>query len=473
LLPHNFYSNLPQLTEMLYLLGLVTRSDIAAKLLHWCFGWLTAVAVYSIAARLWSRRVGVTAAALFYCEPFVQDLSQTARIDLATTFLATLAFGTLVTGLQETEDDRGLWLSALLAGGAVATKWIAIPVVLLPAGVFVLISRRSLWSTTTYCVLAIAAVVPWLAKNWLLAGNPVYPLLNNIFHSPHWTNEQAARFAQKHFATFGIEGLTQLGKLIWRYSFTEPFAVPLLLMVAPLLLLVRNAAPLVRRTAWLFILSYVGWFLLTYRPWRFLFPAFPLAALAGAYALEVVTKQKWLRLAVQTSIVVVMIIGLAEEMSVTLVDDESYHHVPPQMNFVEYALGQVGPGEFVERMGGGIYEPILWMNRHLPTTAKILYVGEARVYYARHPIVWSTAFDQHPLTAMLDKVENAAGLLDHMRQLGITHVYLNSSELTRLTKGYGYLAEINAQIVHDLLSNYAMPIHQRGGCTVYALKEPA
>ena len=79
-LPHNFYSNMPQLTEMLYLLAMVVRSDVAAKLLHWSFGLLSAMAVYSVASRRWSSRVGMTAAALFYAVPFVQDLSQTARI---------------------------------------------------------------------------------------------------------------------------------------------------------------------------------------------------------------------------------------------------------------------------------------------------------------------------------------------------------------------------------------------------------
>ena len=60
-LPHNFYSNLPQLTEMLYLLALVTRSGIAAKLLHFCFGLLSAAAIYAVAGKLWSRRIGALA----------------------------------------------------------------------------------------------------------------------------------------------------------------------------------------------------------------------------------------------------------------------------------------------------------------------------------------------------------------------------------------------------------------------------
>src|SRR5207244_343934 len=49
-LPHNFYSNMPQLTEMLYLLAMTVRSDVAAKVLHWTFGVLSAAAVYAVAA---------------------------------------------------------------------------------------------------------------------------------------------------------------------------------------------------------------------------------------------------------------------------------------------------------------------------------------------------------------------------------------------------------------------------------------
>ncbi len=141
-LPHNFYSNMPQLTEMLYLLAKTTTSDIAAKLLHWLFGLLAAATVYGVAQRLWSKAAGLTAAALFYCTPFLQDLGQTARIDLATAFFATLAFGALVLWMEEEEKRDLLWLSALGVGGAAATKWPAIAVVLLPAAAGVIFRRK-------------------------------------------------------------------------------------------------------------------------------------------------------------------------------------------------------------------------------------------------------------------------------------------------------------------------------------------
>ena len=169
-LPHNFYSNLPQLTEMLYLLAKTMTSDIAAKMLHWLFGLLGALAVFGVARRLWSRAVGLTAAALFYCTPFVQDLGQTARIDLATAFFATLAFGALVIWNEDERRDL-VWLSALCAGAAVATKWTAIPVVLLPL-VILLAFRRKFRLLPVFGLLAMAVVAPWLVKNWLLTGNP-------------------------------------------------------------------------------------------------------------------------------------------------------------------------------------------------------------------------------------------------------------------------------------------------------------
>ena len=222
-LPHNFYSNLPQLTEMLYLLALRLSSGSAAKILHWSFGLGTAGVVYALATRWWTRRIGLTAAALFYCLPFVGSLSAMANIDLATAFYAGLAFGA---GLLWVEQDavrsgnapatnpRLLWLAALAAGMAVATKWTAVAVVLLPLAVLLAGTAKPLRVLPVFCLLAAVPVLPWVAKNWLLMDNPVYPMFNGLFHSPYWSAGQAAVFAEKHYAHFGGEGWRQLGSLI-------------------------------------------------------------------------------------------------------------------------------------------------------------------------------------------------------------------------------------------------------------------
>ncbi len=378
-LPHNFYSNLPQLTEMLYLLALVMRSGIAAKLLHFSFGLLSAAAIFAVVGKLWSRRVGVLAAALFYCVPFVQDLSQTARVDLATTFFATLAFGGV---LLACEGDHWIRLAGLMAGSAIATKWPAIAVVFLPAAIFLLTSRRSV---IVFWFLSLVCVLPWFCKNWLLAGNPIYPLWSL---SEHWNATQAAVFAQKHYARFDWTGWRELFERAWHYSFAENGAAPVLLITVPLCLLVRGNRWL-RQVVGLFLLAYIGWWALTFRPWRFLFPTLPLAAMLGAYALE--SAGRWCRRVV----LMVLVVGLTRMALVTLA---------------------------LEQIPGNVFAPVVWMNENLPATAKILYVGEARIALSRHAVVWATAFDQFPADATN----------------GLTHVYWNSSELNRLHDHYGY-----------------------------------
>ena len=468
-LPHNFYSNLPQLTEMLYLLATTMTSDIAAKMLHWLFGVLGAVAVFGVARRLWTRAVGLTAAALFYCTPFVQDLGQTARIDLATAFFATLGFGALVIGIEEEKRDL-IWLSALCTGAAVATKWTAIPVVLLPS-ILLLAFQGNLRRIPAFCFVAGAMVVPWLLKNWLLAGNPVYPLFHHWFPNPHWTAQQAEVFSDKHSPTFGWAAVGQFFWFLWNYSFTETGAIPLLLMTAPLVLLVLRFEPAARRAGWLVAGAYVSWFCFTFRPWRFLFPAFGIAAVVGAFAMDRLSRDRMARLGLRLSVGLVILGSLATLALNDLVDAENPDRVPPQMDFIQYTLGQFTRDEFIARMGKGVLEPVIWMNENLPRNSKVLYVGEARLYYAQQPVLWSTTFDQHPLTAMSNEARSADELLAMLRAEGVTHVYVNFAELARLEKNYGYMLSANWDLIRSTLQSHAIEVHRTARGVVYELGE--
>ncbi|MGO9245018.1 MAG: ArnT family glycosyltransferase [Verrucomicrobiia bacterium] len=470
-LPHNFYSNMPQLTEMLYLLAKTTTSDIAAKLLHWLFGLLAAATVYGVAQRLWSKAVGLTAAALFYCTPFVQDLGQTARIDLATAFFATLAFGALVLWMEEEEKRELLWLSALGVGGAAATKWPAIAVVLLPAAAG-MIFRRKYRLLAGFVLVVVAVVAPWLVKNWLLTGNPVYPLLYRLFPNPHWNAEQALIFSERHAPMFGLATVTELFTLPWKYSFVEAGAVPLLLLTTPLLLLVPHAQPAAKRAGWLFVGSYAGWFCFTFRPWRFLFPAFGMAAVAAAFAMEKLGKDAMVRITMRVSVGLVMAASLTSLALNDLVDVGDPSRTPPQMSFAQYALGQFTRDEFVASVGKGVLEPIIWMNENLPAGAKVLYVGEARAYYAKQSVVYSTAFDQNPLTAMSRAARTPEELVAALRTQGITHVYVDYPELNRLRHGYSYMTDANWSLIKDVLDQeqFAKAVHTSGRRIVYELE---
>jgi len=129
-------------------------------------------------------------------------------------------------------------LAGLTARHGVATKWTAIPVVMLPCVAGLLAARRfSVWFGL--------APVPWLLKNWYLAATPSTRCGQK---SPYWNAEQAAVFAEKHYA----HGFTQFFERAWQYSFAENGASPVLLMTAPLALLLIRDNNRVRRAVLLF-----------------------------------------------------------------------------------------------------------------------------------------------------------------------------------------------------------------------------
>jgi hypothetical protein len=161
------------------------------------------------------------------------------------------------------------------------------------------------------------------------------------------------------------------------------------------------------------------------------------------------------------------------EGSFVLMDAENNTRVPPEMSALRLAFGQISRDEFAGRLDQGKFEPILWMNQHLPPTARVLYIGEARVYYAQNPVVWSTAFDQSPLEIMLRQARDAKDLFALMRNAHITHVYVNFVELTRLQKNYDYLVNVDFTLLDGLLKNYARLIHLQKFGAVYELENPA
>jgi hypothetical protein len=242
-------------------------------------------------------------------------------------------------------------------------------------------------------------------------------------------------------------------------------------MTAPLVLLLSHFETAAKRTGWLVAGAYASWFCFTFRPWRFLFPTFGMAAVAGAFAMEKLGREATVRIALRLAVGIVMATSLAALALNDLVDTENPERMPPQMDFIQYALGHFTRDEFIARMGKGVLEPVVWMNDNLPSGAKVLYVGEGRVYYAKHPALWSTAFDQPPLTAMSNEAKTAEELLAALHAKGVTHVYINFAELSRLQNSYDYMLDANWDLIQNTLRHNATEVHRTGRGVVYELVE--
>ena len=86
-----YYSDMPKLTEMLYVGALSFGSETLAKLVHFAFGILSAIALYKLSRNLFSKTYSFLAVLIFYSNLVVAWQSTTAYIDLARTFFEIMA----------------------------------------------------------------------------------------------------------------------------------------------------------------------------------------------------------------------------------------------------------------------------------------------------------------------------------------------------------------------------------------------
>src|SRR5207237_10539207 len=95
-----------------------------------------------------------------------------------------------------------LWgVAGLLAGGAMACKYPALVSAVLPFGVLAAVQavrHRSARILVGYVAGWAVVMAPWLGKNLIDTGNPVYPLAYRVFGGQHWDAAQDAKCWRAH-----------------------------------------------------------------------------------------------------------------------------------------------------------------------------------------------------------------------------------------------------------------------------------
>ena len=136
-------------------------------------------------------------------------------------------------------------------------------------------------NATIFVASVIVAVGPWLLKNAVATGNPVYPLAYSVFGANDWSPEMDAKWktghtAHEHDVSRIPHHLANLAvRNDWQNGFLFAFAVPALFL---------TRRKMTVTWLWLHALWLVAtWWLLTHRIDRFWIPVIPLmAVLAGA-----------------------------------------------------------------------------------------------------------------------------------------------------------------------------------------------
>lgn len=113
-----------------------------------------------------------------------------------------LGAGAMLAVLSSTTSHTVRWvLAAFLVGSACGAKPTALfmvgPVV---GAMLVATTPARAWAGCIGLgvVVGLVTLLPWLVRNEVAAGNPVFPQLASVFGEGHWTSEQHARWASGH-----------------------------------------------------------------------------------------------------------------------------------------------------------------------------------------------------------------------------------------------------------------------------------
>jgi hypothetical protein len=244
-IPFSYY---PMNLDLIYLLPLYFGQDIAAKYIHFSFGLLTGAAIYGyLRQRTRSRAWALLGGLLFLSLPVIVKLSITVYVDLGLVFFSTASLLLLMRWVGEDGRLRHLVLAGTLCGLAMGTKYNGLLTFFLLAcfvpvayvrrtdsgkGAITAGGRqpvRAIGFGVMFTVVAMAVFSPWMIRNIVWTGNPVYPLYDRVFkpaeaRAPAPGTEVAA--AESDGGGAGMNHLTAR-RLVYGESFLETITIPL------------------------------------------------------------------------------------------------------------------------------------------------------------------------------------------------------------------------------------------------------
>lgn len=444
-LPHNVYTSMPFSVEMLHLLGMEVLADwwqgaLAGQLLIAAYAPAAAALIGLTAGRLASPRAAVLAAVVYLTTPWIYRLGVLPYVEgpLCYYHAALVWATTSVWSVADPKSRIRLWIVlGALAGGAMACKYPGLISAVLPFGAVALVDaiRHRSWRIVAGFVLGWGIVMtPWLAKNVIDTGNPVYPLANHVFGGRHWDPTREAKWNNAH-GPKAIQ-LKALWDSVVDVAGRSDWQSPLYLALAPLALC-RWGSQRPALALWGYVLYlFATWWLLTHRLDRFWLPLLaPLAVLAGLGA-------DWIRSRAWSAL-----LGLI--FFVAIVTNLAYSSTA-LTGFNEWTGDLLVLRRSVPEM---LNPPLARLDAELPPDAKPLLVGQAAVFHLEHPIAYNTVFDNETIE-ILTRGRTPAEIAEALGERGITHVYVDWFEIERYRSpgNYGFTSYVTPELFAGLVA---------------------
>ncbi len=290
------------------------------------------------------------------------------------------------------------------------------------------LKRRLMQDAGIYTIGVLIVVGPWLCRNMMAEGNPFYPLAYSIFGADDWSQEMQAKWHAAHSATeHSIQKIPEhfAGVVLrndWQSGFLFAFAVPSIFLI--------RRQPWTKaiwlQASWLL----ATWWIFTHRIDRFWIPLIPILSVLAASSWCISRAITW-----RASMISALLLCCL-------------------FNYAFCRTGLIGFHAGLMEMQAAKKKPIRSdmsvLNSTLPKNAKLLMVGEAEVFDAEFDVIYCTVFDDNIFELWTSedsqpRVERSRRGLkpvdtirDTLSENGITHVYVNWSEVLRYRLTYGF-----------------------------------
>ncbi len=447
-IPQIAHSYFPFNMEMLYTLGFLLKGETLSKLINFSMGLLTVWLLYLFCLQLDpapattgspgpSRRAGWFCLALVYTTPVFVILTTQAYVDVEVCLFLFLCLWMLLK-IGEAKDSRRfdglICLMSLFGAALLGLKYSGIVYIFL-LGV---ILGWLLWSKTGKPGHAARAVLwfwlftfilflPWLIKDFVLTGNPVYPLFAKWFKetgfNPYFSNALAEK----------VIPYAAPMKLMDRVAYILHFAKDLLikgqevgtvsvlyLVFLPVLFFYWKQRPGILNWA----LVFLGFGIIagnsSVLDIRYFMPLMVVLSVTFSWAVErFLSGEHFITKSIK---IMILILLLGQTLEFTQTVTQNYNPWAVSTGFQkpsDFIGRQTIPRFFYYQMGE-------YVNSHLPGNSRFVMLGDIMTYYYERlgvfdyqwitPSVW---------TRVLQGSRTEEEMYRRLRRLGITHVVYN------------------------------------------------
>ncbi|MGE3975236.1 MAG: ArnT family glycosyltransferase [Bdellovibrionales bacterium] len=179
------------LNHMQFVTGLAFGNGTTAQLLQFINCLVLGLGLFSIGLRYFHPIIAYIALALFIANDSVVLHSTAALVDLGAAFFSTFAIYAFLNWLEESKREWIL-MAGLMAGFSTAVKLntaFLMGVLLATVFIYALYRKefRAFWGFGA-CFLLTAG--PWYLRNWIMIGNPVFPMYPEIFGYTFWSKDE-------------------------------------------------------------------------------------------------------------------------------------------------------------------------------------------------------------------------------------------------------------------------------------------